>query len=519
MGGAVRVGRGHTPIDGPHAWGGGGTLVGGAPPVGRAPSSRGRLIHCRMLEPVIGLEIHLAIRTRSKMFCGCPTEGFGMPPNTHVCPVCMGLPGSLPVTNRDAIEKAVMFALALGCTVPERTQFHRKHYFYPDAPKNYQISQYDRPVGSGGTVTLSDGARIGITRCHVEEDAGRSVHPPYGDHSLVDLNRAGAPLIEMVTEPDLRTPEQARDFLAKIRAIARALGISDASPEEGKMRADVNVSLRTPGAPLGTKVEVKNLNSFKSVQAALEAEVRRQTAAIEDGFDIVQETRGWNEGGQKTYLLRTKEEAADYRYFPDPDLPVMHIPSDWQEEIRGRTPELPDAKAARYLAAGVRTADAEQIAYDVGTARFFDDTMAAYAGEPQAIANWLVSEVAGELNARETRLDDVELTPQNLAALVALVDAGTISGKIAKDILPEVVDGADPRAVVERRNLRQITDAGALVTLVDGVLDAHPDVVASARENPKAINALLGRVMQASRGKANPEAVREILEEKLSVAG
>ena len=482
-------------------------------------TARGRLIHCRMLEPVIGLEIHLAIRTRSKMFCGCSAEGFGMPSNTNVCPVCMGLPGSLPVTNRDAIEKAVMFALALGCAVPEQTQFHRKHYFYPDAPKNYQISQYDRPVGSGGIVTLADGSRIGITRCHVEEDAGRSMHPAYQDHSLVDLNRAGAPLIEMVTEPDLRTPAQAREFLLKIRAIARALGVSDASPEEGKMRADVNVSLRPPGAPFGTKVEVKNLNSFKSVQAALEAEVRRQTAAIEEGFDLVQETRGWNEGGQKTYLLRTKEAAADYRYFPDPDLPVMHIPKVWQEEIRGRTAELPDARAARYVTAGVRAADAEQVAYDVATARFFDEAVAGYEGDPQAIANWLVSEVAGELNAREAQLDDTELTPRNLAALVALVDAGTISGKIAKSILPEVMDGTRPAAVVERRNLHQITDADALATLVDGVLEAHPDVVASARENPKAINALLGRVMQASRGKASPEAVREILEEKLTVAG
>ena len=470
-----------------------------------------------MLEPVIGLEIHLALSTRSKLFCGCPAEGFGIPPNTNVCPVCMGLPGSLPATNREAIEKAVMFALALGCEVPERTQFHRKHYFYPDAPKNYQISQYDRPVGSGGAVTLADGTRIGITRCHVEEDAGRSVHPPYRDHSLVDLNRAGAPLIEMVTEPDLRTPEQAREFLHKIRAIARALGVSDASPEEGKMRADVNVSVRAPGAPFGTKVEVKNLNSFKSVQAALEVEIRRQTAAIDEGVAVVQETRGWNEGGQKTVSLRTKEEAADYRYMPDPDLPLMRIPTEWQEEIRRRTPELPDAKAARYAAAGVRAAEAEQISYDVATARFFDAAVDAYDGEPQTIANWLVSEVAGELNAREIDLETARLTPDALAALVALVDRGTISGKIAKDLLPEVVDGQDPAELVARRGLQQIRDAGALEELVDGVLEAHPDVVASARENPKAINALLGRVMQASRGKANPEAVREILEAKLAV--
>lgn len=472
-----------------------------------------------MLEPVIGLEIHLALSTNTKLFCGCPAEGFGLPPNTNVCPVCMGLPGSLPVASHEAIDKAVMFSMALGCSIPERTQFHRKHYFYPDAPKNYQISQFDRPVGEGGAVTLAAGKQVGITRCHVEEDAGRSVHPAYRDYSLVDLNRAGAPLIEMVTEPDIRTPEEAREFLVKIRAIARSLGISDASPEEGKMRADVNVSVREPGAAFGTKVEVKNLNSFKSVQAALAFEIHRQTVLLEDGFPIVQETRGWNEGGQKTYSLRTKEQASDYRYFPDPDLPVMHITQEWQADIRRRTPELPDAKLARYAAAGIRAADAEQIAYDVSFSRFFDEAVAAFDGDPQVLANWLVSEVAGLLNAQEIGLDAARLQPGALADLVTLVDAGTISGKIGKDLLPDVMDGADPRVLVAERGLQQITDEGAIERIVDEVMASNPDVVASAREHPKAINALLGRVMQASRGKASPETVRRLLEEKVSGAG
>lgn len=284
------------------------------------------------------------------------------------------------------------------------------------------------------------------------------------------------------------------------------------------MRADVNVSVRRPGDPFGTKVEVKNLNSFKSVQAALDFEIHRQTVALEDGFEVVQETRGWNEGGQKTYALRTKEQASDYRYFPDPDLPMMHIPAAWQEEIRARTPELPDAKAVRYRAAGLRDADAEQIAYDVAFARFFDAALERYDGDPQTLANWLVSEVPGELNARDLDLGSSALTPAGLVALVRLVDAGTISGKIAKDLLPDVVDGADPTALVAERGLEQITDEGAIEALVDAVMADLPDVVASARENPKAINALLGRVMQASRGKANPEAVRSLLEAKLGPA-
>ncbi len=476
-----------------------------------------------MLEPVIGLEIHLALSTSSKLFCSCSADGFGVDPNTHVCPVCLGLPGSLPVTNRAALDKAIMLSLALGCSVPSWTQFHRKNYYYPDAPKNYQISQLDRPVGSQGHLMLANGRRIGITRCHLEEDAGRSVHPPYADHSLVDFNRAGAPLVEMVTEPDLRSPDEAREFLVAVRAIARALGVSDASPEEGKMRADVNVSLREPDGAFGTKVEVKNLNSFKSVQAALAFEIKRQTVLLEDGFGVDQETRGWNEGGQKTYSLRSKEEASDYRYFPDPDLPTIPIGDDWLARIRAETPELPAAKRDRYLALGVREADADLIALDVASAHFFDGAIERSEGrdgaDPQTLANWLNSEIAGHLNAEGRTIDELELDPAGLVELVALVGAGTISGKTAKELLPEVLDGADPARIVEERGLKQLDDEDAVAGLVEQVLEAHPDIVDSARENPKAINALLGRVMQASRGKANPELVRRLLDARVLGTG
>lgn len=469
-----------------------------------------------MPAPVIGLEIHLAVDTESKMFCGCDARGFGSEPNTHVCPVCLGLPGSLPVANRAAIEKGILFSLALGCRVPDRTQFHRKHYFYPDAPKNYQISQYDRPVGEHGRLEIPGGRTIGITRCHLEEDAGRLVHPPYLGHSLVDMNRAGAPLIEMVTEPDLRSPEEARAFLQEVRAVARALGVSEASPEEGKMRADVNVSLRHEDGTFGTKVEVKNLNSFRSVEASLTFEIRRQERLIDEGIAIVQETRGWNEGGQKTVSQRSKEEAADYRYMPDPDLPEIRIGHEWTRTLSATMPELPAAKRHRYEALGVKAEDAAQIAYDVPTARLFDETVGAFGGPAQVVANWLLSEVAGRLRQDGITLARAAIRPERLATLLELVQDGTISNAAAKELLPEVMAGADPAALVDERGMARVADEGALGEMVDTVMAAHPAVVASAREAPKAINALLGRVMKESGGTADPAVVRRLLEEKLA---
>lgn len=470
-----------------------------------------------MYEPVIGLEVHLAMKTKSKMFCACPADSFGQTANTSTCPVCLGLPGSLPTINREAIEKAIMFSLALHCEVPNLTQFHRKNYYYPDSPYNYQISQFDKPVGEHGYVDLSDGTRIGITRCHVENDAGRSVHPSYANYSLVDLNRAGAPLIEMVTEPDIRTPEHAREFLQKIRAIAQALGVSDANPEEGKMRADVNVSVRLANEPFGTKVEVKNLNSFKSVQRSLEFEIKRQSRILEEGGNITQATMAWDDGGQKTYLMRTKEEAADYRYFPEPDLPPMKISQAWISAITEKTPELPDAKLKRYLDAGVREADALILAFDNDLAQFFDASLVSYKGDAQTLANWLNGDVTGYLNAEAKQLADTALSPYLLTKLLSLIDNKTISGKIAKDLLDDVMQGQNPEDLVKAKGLSQVSDEAAIEAIVTQVIQENADLVERVKANPKAINALLGQVMKASKGKANPAMVSQLLTQKLEL--
>lgn len=470
-----------------------------------------------MYEAVVGLEIHLALDTQSKIFSSAKADSFGEAPNVNIDPISLGLPGTLPVLNEAVIDKAIMFSLAVNCQVPDTMQFHRKHYFYPDLPKNYQISQFDRPVGEHGFIELANGKRIGITRCHVEEDAGKSVHPTYADYSLVDLNRTGAPLIEMVTEPDIRSGEEAREFLMKVRAIAQALGVSRANPEEGKMRADVNISVRLPDEPFGTKVEVKNLNSFQSVERAIEFETKRQSRLLEGGGNITQSTLGWDEGGQKTYLMRVKEGEADYRYFPEPDLPPVVIGKDWLERVREQTPELPDVKLERYLAAGVRDADARLIAYAIDVATIFDATLVTYQGNPQNVANWLNSEVQGWLNSERVSWQDSHLQPAHLASLLTMIDAGEISGKTAKDILPEVMHGQDPVVIVESRGLKQLTDTSAIEAMVDTVIANNPKIVANVAENPKAINALLGQVMKESQGKAKPDVVRSLLMEKLNV--
>ena len=468
-----------------------------------------------MYETVIGLEVHLALSTDSKMFCSCPAESQKNDANTATCPVCLGLPGSLPTINENAVEKGIMFSLALDCQVPELTQFHRKHYYYPDQPKNYQISQYDRPVGEHGSIELSNGRTIGITRCHLEEDAGRLVHPSYVDYSLVDVNRAGTALIEMVTEPELESSEEAREFLRKIRAIAQALGISDANPEEGKMRADVNISLRKAGQELGTKVEIKNLNSFKSVQRSIEFEIKRQSRILEEGGKIRQDTMGWDDGGQKTYLMRTKEGEADYSYMPEPDLPPLKISKSQIEQIKAKTPELPDSKLARYLAENIREQDAKQIAVDVYQSKFFDAVNSSYSGNAQTIANWLTGDIAGYLNNNQLKIQDTKLSPQNLTALLDLIDNKAISGKVAKDILEDVINGQDPAKIVEEKGLGQISDDSAIIAIAQKVIDDNPELVERVRANPKAINALLGLVMRESKGKANPELVRKTLQDIL----
>ncbi|MCS7219433.1 MAG: Asp-tRNA(Asn)/Glu-tRNA(Gln) amidotransferase subunit GatB [Thermus sp.] len=468
-----------------------------------------------MYEAVIGLEVHLHLKTRTKAFCGCEAEYFGQAPNTHTCPVCLGLPGSLPVPNRKAVEFGLKLALALGSRVPERLLFHRKNYFYPDLPKNYQISQYDLPLGQGGSLPLG-GRAVRIKRLHLEEDAGKSLH--LEGRTLLDLNRAGSPLIELVTEPDLHTPEEARLFLQRIQALVQTLGISEASPEEGKLRADVNVSLRRPGEGLGTKVEIKNLNSFKSVQRALEYEIRRQTEILRRGERVKQATLGFEEGSGKTYPMRTKEEEADYRYFPEPDLPPVPLPRAWLEEIRASLPELPWEKEARYQGLGIKPQDAEVLAYTPALARFLDQALALGEASPQALANWLLADVAGLLRERGLALEDTRLTPKALARLVALFERGEVTSRVAKTLLPELLEGQDPEALVRERGLRVVADEGALRRVVAEVLAAMPEAAESVRQGKlKALEALLGQVMRRTRGQAKPEVVRRLLLEALGV--
>jgi len=469
-----------------------------------------------MVQAVIGLEVHLQLNTRTKMFSACSTDYFGEEPNSFTDPLTLGLPGTLPVINERAVELAVMFGLALNCDVEGFTQFHRKNYFYPDAPKNYQISQYDRPIARDGYVMVGN-ERIRIKRAHLEDDAGKLVHPTYAPYSLLDLNRAGMPLIEMVTEPDIRSPEQAREFLNLIRAIAQALGVSDANPEEGKMRCDVNVSVHRPGEPWGTKVEVKNLNSFKSVARALEYEIARQTRVLEDGGRVTQDTMGWDEGGQRTFVMRTKEGEADYRYFPEPDLPPLNVTRDMIERIRAAMPELPAQKQARYVAAGIKAGDAFVLAQSVTLSRFLDDAMRD-GSDAQKLANWLLVDVTGWLAARELDVTQSRLTPTHLARLVKLIDAGTISGKMAKELLPDVMEGADPEALVRERGLAVVTDTSAIEAAVERVVTANPDVVERVRAgNLKAVNALFGPIMRELGGKAKPELVRDVLNRRLGL--
>jgi aspartyl-tRNA(Asn)/glutamyl-tRNA(Gln) amidotransferase subunit B len=467
-------------------------------------------------ETVCGLEIHIQLSTRSKMFSSVDANYFSDAPNSHTDPFTLGLPGTLPTINKAAVEAGMMFGLALNCDVSGFTQFHRKNYFYPDSPHNYQISQYDRPIARNGWLEVN-GKRIGITRAHLENDAGKLMHPNGENFSLVDLNRAGCCLIEMVTEPDITDGEQAKAFLQKVQAIAQALGISDARPEEGKMRCDVNVSVRRPGEPFGTKVEVKNLNSFRSVGKSLEYEVERQIRVINAGGRVTQDTMGWDEGGQKTFVMRTKEGEADYRYFPDPDLPPLEIDDAWIESVRAKMPRLPDAKKADYVARGLKENDAETLSLNTQLSRFFESVLESYLGEAQTVANWLNGDVSGWLNANELEIQHSKLSPENLSSLIGLIDAGTISGKIAKDLLSDVMQGATPATLVKDRGLEQTTDVGEIETAILEIMNASPDVVENAKKNPKAINALFGPIMKALGGKAKPDLVRELLNKALGL--
>ncbi len=477
-------------------------------------------------EVVIGLEIHVQLLTASKMFCACPTT-FGAPPNTQTCPVCLGLPGSLPVINRTAVELGLRTAVALGCRVHPSSQFHRKNYYYPDLPKNYQITQYEYkihpPLGTNGTLEFAvDDAprRIGIRRVHLEEDTGKLVHAERAGqvlYSLIDFNRCGVPLMEVVTEPDLRSPEEARLFLGRLRTLLQAIGVSTGRMEEGSLRCDANVSLRRPGAELGIRTEVKNMNSLRSVEQALAFEVDRQQQVLERGQAVVQETRHWDERRGITFSSRTKEEAQDYRYFPEPDLVPVAVSPARVEEIRASLPELPDARRRRYIEAhGLSPYDAELITSTMVLAAFFEDTVRLFP-QAKAVANWLTGDVAGYLNAEGKEIEQTALSPDRLAELLRLVDGGAISIRTAKEILPEILrDGARAEQLVAERGLAQISDAASLARIIDEVIAEHPSPAADFRSGKaQALTFLVGQVMKKTRGRANPELANRLLREKL----
>jgi aspartyl-tRNA(Asn)/glutamyl-tRNA(Gln) amidotransferase subunit B len=471
-------------------------------------------------ETVIGLEVHAELSTNSKIFCGCPTE-FGAPPNTHTCPICLGHPGVLPVVNKRAVEFAMKAALALNCEISRETKFDRKNYFYPDLPKAYQISQYDQPIGKNGWIEIEvngEKKRIGINRLHLEEDAGKLTHSEYGGGTLVDYNRVGVPLVEIVSEPDIRSPEEARAYLEKLKAILQYTGVSDVRMEQGSLRCDANVSIRPVGQKeFGTKTELKNMNSFRNVQLGLEYEVERQKELVLSGGKVTQETRRWDEANKKTVLMRSKEEAHDYRYFPDPDLVRMQISEEWIEAVRATIPELPDARQARYVNDyGLSSVDAGVITMTKESADFYDEAVKTGA-DPKAVANWLMVELFGYLNANNLELSDVKITPQGLGEMVKLIENGTISSKIAKTVFKEMVEtGKAPAKIVEEQGLVQISDEGALRQIVADVIAAHPQAVADYKAgNERAIGFFVGQVMKQTKGKANPAMVNKLLVEAI----
>jgi len=474
-------------------------------------------------EAVIGLEVHVQLATATKIFCGCAT-GFGAQPNSNVCPVCLGLPGALPVLNRAAVELAIKAALALHCTVRPVSRFARKNYFYPDLPKGYQISQYDEPLAEYGFLDIAvAGAakRIGITRVHMEDDAGKSIHDGFRDsdrYTYVDLNRSGTPLIEIVTEPDLRGSQEAYDFLTELKQTMEFLNVSTCDMEKGHLRCDANVSVRLRGAEqLGTKAEVKNLNSFRFLKMALDYEIARQVAILEGGGKIAQETRLYNPDTGETAGMRSKEQAHDYRYFPEPDLVPLRVSEARLAEIRAAMPELPARKRARFLESyGLSAYDAGVLTASCATAEYYE-RVAETAGDPKAAANWVMGDLMGALNAAGREITDSPVAPERLGELVALIRKGEISGKIAKEVFAKMfATGAAAAAIIEREGLRQISDTGALEKIVDEVLAQNPKQVEQYRGGKATVlGFLVGQVMKASRGQANPGAVNEMLRRKL----
>ena len=473
-------------------------------------------------QPIIGMEVHVELNTASKMFCACSADAFGAPPNTHVCPVCLGLPGTLPAINEDAVRYTVMTGLALNCAVQSHNLFARKNYFYPDLPKGYQISQYELPLCVRGYLDIDEGdqtRRVRISRVHLEEDTGKLTH--VGEHSLIDVNRAGVPLMEIVSEADMHSAEEAYAFVTRLRQIVRYLGVSSGDMEKGAMRCEVNLSLRPPGADkFGTKVEIKNLNSFRSVRYAIAYEIERQTQALEANKPVVQVTMGWDEGAGVTRQQRSKEEAHDYRYFPEPDLPALELESTWIDEVLESLPELPDVKRDRFVTDyGLSRYDASVLTEDQEVADYYEEAVRTKHEDasPKLVANWVTGELFRMMNETRRPIPDVMIRPRDLAALTGMIATKTINQTAAKNVFGIMWDtGRSPEPIVEELGLKQISDRDQLASIVARVIVENPEPVTNFKEGKEtSIRFLIGQVMRATRGKANPQLAEKMLREQM----